>query len=324
MRLLFIFFIFYCKFVSAENNTYNNLIKAVKAECSGTLAGNGIDCSIYEKTIEEKFNRARIYLNTQLIELIQADSSTYYEEKKKELDDLEHKKINNSKDSLIILIEKENLYLLTSVLKPSKSYEPFNKLIQNYYNIKTPILVQENSEVYYLYKIWLYELLQTRFPKEKAYQKNIGILHYNRGLQLLDEDFKDAITEQKLINKIDTLLQKSAKMDSLNFSYSSRMVPILLSEATKLTKNYETYPSENLYAFIESLYLRALSLNPEDLHANYNFGAFYYNQAVKLINSSRENTDEKEATIMMEKTKMLMEKAKPYLDKVAEIKKKEK
>ena len=157
--LTFIFYAFLTLTTNGQHNSFFNLINATKSDCRTSLAALNIDC----ETLDEKFNSANIYLALKLTQLVLTDSSTFYNEKIKELENLENRLITNRADSVKLKLDKEKLCLLISLLKPQKSFPTFSKLIQSYYNISTPITIPKNSASFYYYKDWLFELLKSRY-----------------------------------------------------------------------------------------------------------------------------------------------------------------
>lgn len=75
------------------------------------------------------------------------------------------------------------------------------------------------------------------------------------------------------------------------------MIDILNYRALKITKSFNKASSDSVYRFIEYLYKRALSFDKNSLKTNYNFGSFYYNQAVEIIDSMNVNDSEEKIEI---------------------------
>jgi hypothetical protein len=291
------------------------LVNSTKLECRTTLASHNLDCSFYDKRIEEKINYANIYLTAQLTQLYIGDSSNLYQNKIKELEKLENQKPKNASDSLIILNEKERLYLLTSLLFPERSYSNFINLIKCYFELPTKVLISENSISYYAFKNYLYKLLQERFPDEIRLFRNQATLKYNRVGYLSELEFNDIENESKLLDEIDRLLKEVVTNNYIEKNYNDLIVQIYNIRALKVTQKFKIVPSDSLNNFIESLYSKALLINPDEYHTNYNFGAFYYNQALDIVNSSQDNLSDEEMKNKLIKITELYYKAQPYLDK---------
>ena len=137
------FYLFSCSRINAQerfgqSENYNNLLQSMKS--IQLVDGNGINHNLVEQRgeIDAKLNFAQTYLTIQLSQLVLADSSDYYEKKLKELSELEEKKLKG-KDSIILLNEKEKLYLLTSILKPMRSDTCLFKLIKIWYDVNVPV-----------------------------------------------------------------------------------------------------------------------------------------------------------------------------------------
>ena len=306
----------------AQSDIYVKLIKSIKSECTTELKSYSINCSSYDKRIEDKLFKANIYLNNELTTLVLGDSIKFYNDKKIELEKLESKKPINTTEELGIYNEKENLYLLISLLKPSRSYSYFTKVIQCFYDLPSPAPISENSLSFFCYENWLYGLLEERFPQEKTYNLIQSALYYNRGTILLDNDFKDIETEKNLIREIDTLYQISSKGNYIEYTYSDMLFQTYGARAVKITKYFNNaQPTDDLIKLIEETYTKALTIKPNDAITNYNFGAFYYNLANRLEVYSKTITDANEFSKVQKWSMELFGKAQPYLDKAKSFKK---
>jgi hypothetical protein len=298
-----------------ESVTYDELVKSIMLECGTTFKSQNLNCSYYDKRIKKKLNYTNIYLISQLSQLYLADSSTLYEEKIKELENLENLKLTNAKDSLIIFNKKEELYLLTSLLSPNKSLSNFNKLIESYYEQSKPIFILNNSLSFFVFRKYLYGLLQNRFPNESTIFDSQSNLKYNRVIDLFSLDFTDIKTEKKVIAEIEALLKEVESAKYMDIKYNDIVVGGYNTRALKVFDKFMIEQSDSLSDFIETIYTKALSINPEDYRTNYNFGIFYYNQAVRMIDLLQTNLSEEETKKELSKIEKLFIKAKPYLDK---------
>ena len=68
----------------------------------------------------------------------------------------------------------------------------------------------------------------------------------------------------------------------------------------------------------KSLYLKVLSLDPNNISANYNLGILYYNEAVKLIKSS-EYVDLTEIDKLQDESIVLFKASLPFMDKALSL-----
>ncbi len=316
MRPYSFFYILTSFFLIAQNckgqksDSYNEFVQSTKLLCTSILTPFNLNCSYFDKRIDEKLNSANIYLVVQLSQLYIADSSTFYQDKIKELERLENQKPSNARDSLILLNEKEKLYLLTSVLSPGKSYSNFINLIQCYYELSKTITIPKNSLAFYAFKNYLYELLINRFPNEPHFSRN---RNYNSVTYFTNTDFVSYNKEKINLAEIEKLMKVALKEYFIDKEYN--LIYVYNTRALRLREKFDSIPSNELSKSIELIYSMALSLNPDDYTTNYNYGTYYYNQAVRMTNSLPHDISDKELEIEIDKIKELFIKAQPYLDK---------
>ena len=118
-------------------------------------------------------------------------------------------------------------------------------------------------------------------------------------------DFTNIENEKKVIVEIETLIKELESATFKDKDYNEILVGTYNSRASKVTKKFRIYPSDSLSNFIESIYTKALSIKPDDNRTTYNFGTFYYNQAVDMANSLPTNLSKKETKKAIKKIKNL-------------------
>ena len=308
--------------VAGQDETRQILTRAIHQECELIFLKDIKVC--IEKpasVIKDKFNAAEIYLKAQLTTMVLVDSSMFYKRKKQELDSLENFKPTNKNDSIMWINKLEKEYLLVSVLKPSESDSLYIKLIYNYFQKSSPYFVDSQKlESLFYYKLWLYDLLESRFKKETStYSKQKSILYYNKASKLSTKPFIDIDREIILLRRLEEDVRKATNNRSLNYTYEDLMSRIYEIRASKMSTKYNVNRSDSLFQFIESVYSKALSLTPEDYSINYNFGVFYYNTSVDFI----DRLDKKEKTKITKKNldriEDLMKKSVPLLNKAKKV-----
>lgn len=73
------------------------------------------------------------------------------------------------------------------------------------------------------------------------------------------------------------------------------------------------------YAEAEKQYLKAIELKPDYYDANYNLGALYFNESVRVLEAADKIKDEKLYAAEKEKVEQLWKKALPFLEKAVQL-----
>ncbi|MBE9469300.1 MAG: tetratricopeptide repeat protein [Bacteroidetes bacterium] len=100
-------------------------------------------------------------------------------------------------------------------------------------------------------------------------------------------------------------LQKAIEKDPSNFSF-------YFAEGT-------LYDKLDDFDNAVKAYSKSIEIKPDYFNAQYNLGALYYNNAVKLIDSANAESDNKKYEIKKAAADKIFEKAIPYLEKAHEI-----
>ena len=317
-KSLFILLFFYLVLVPKVNSqerfgqseNFNNLLQSIKSLSLHDKDGFNYNLSEKRNEIDAKLNYAQTYLIIELANLTLSDSSDYYEKKLKELKELEGKKLKG-KDSIMLLNEKEKLYLFTSILKPSRCDTNLVMLMQIWYGIKLPAKFHRLEECTINYKIWLYELSENRFAKEKEakyFTKRKELMYLRKARFYSDLPYNNITNEKVNMSKEDHLISLS-KNDSLKYDFYKRRA-LRLSASNLKTK------TDTLTDFIEQLWLKAYESKPNDYSINYNLFVFYYNTGATLMRSIEYGISEKELNNIQEQVKKIFQKALYYAEKI--------
>lgn len=261
------------------------------------------DCSGFDLSIlDEKFIAAEDYLVAELKKLQIADSSSFYDEKKTELNELERAS-NKKKYSKSDKLKSEQLYLLLSVLKPYKSGDLFLKLIGSYLNAEIKNVNPNKLESTLYYKHWLFKLLDNRFKGEtRSFEKQDAALFYNQVVRNYTAPFQNVDSEKIFLEKLKNWTKLATHSGKVGYSYEELISLVYDSRIIKFISAYNLNRSTELFNFIEKSYSEALSISPNNTNLKYNFGIFYNNEALflsndPLVDSSIHNIEQRQQRI---------------------------
>ena len=123
------------------------------------------------------------------------------------------------------------------------------------------------------------------------------------------------------IARINTLT-KTEQFDTLEIVIESFLrqhpdeLDVLLMAGTVYEKKRNEVNVLKYYGKAEKVYQKVLSIDPNNIDANYNLGVLYYNEAVEIVNKNDIDTDIDELTKVLERSTQLFEKALPLLQHI--------
>ncbi len=201
--------------------------------------------------------------------------------------------------------------MLTSVLRPFNSDTCLFKLIKIWFDVTVPVAFTSAQECAINYKIWLYELGENRFIKEKEvkyFTMRKEALYFKKVQYYDDLPYKSIFLEKLNLEKSKKLLSLSGR-DSLEYiSYLNRSI--------KLSAFNSNSRTDTLTKFIEAAIVESYELKPTQYSINYNLFVFYYNTGATLMRSIEYDISEKELDRIQEKAKKLFEKALYHAEKI--------
>ncbi|MFD1552536.1 hypothetical protein DNU06_17200 [Putridiphycobacter roseus] len=309
--MLLVVFSLFTSFVWGQKTAKNLLTESIKKEYPIIFSKDCSDKCL--ETLKRKFEYAQVYLIDELKSLILVDSSKFYENKKKELIELEKKKNDISNKNPEYKMQLEHAFLLLSIANPSKSDSLFIKLISSFMNEKINFSSSEEIESVLIYKSWLYELLNDRFQTEtNAFSNNYAALFINEIILNYDQPFMSIKSEEQLIEKLANYASLASKNIS-KYSFEELMTNTYQHRITVIEKVLNLKHSYELFDFIEKLYLSGLKIDPNNTALKYNLGIFYYNEVTFLSNEVNEELNENELKIKEERITQFSGKAKQLL-----------
>lgn len=288
--------------------------------------------------LEQRLNKADQHLRERVKSLVIADStSTFYEEQKKVLANLEVKK-KASKTSRESLQEQiENQYLFLALLSPRKSEKYFDKIASAYFgnnNLlptclgnKSPQAEPEScicSDSFLQFQFWLYQILDERFHDETtSYGKYNAIKCYNWIISKINSPFEgDVNNEYELIELIKTYAPVALSGKHLN-SYSSEnefIADALRVRSSTIRRGKQLIEDHEVFILMEELLTQSLAYN-NDPSTQYSLGVHYFNYSIVLqekldIAETQPGIDDIEAAIekYREMGLDLVNKSRPALD----------
>jgi len=268
-----------------------------------------------------KFEWAQIYLDSIVANIDMADSAIYaYDELIDEVMQMEDCKTGDKRRPTA-LSEKEKLYLLISIMRPSESEASFNGLIYCFSGIQFAEFGTRNFNAFTYFKIWLYEILESNlnFNTVPISEKK-AVVCYNHAVNLTYSPYKNARSDEKLFSDIEYLANLATADSLLEITYVELMGNVYKSRATMLTNQYKysrTYP---IFQAIEKLYQQAVELNPDDNGAFFNLAALYYNEALKIDETAITNNERNTSSFSIERVATEYDKkARQYYDQLEQL-----
>lgn len=322
LKYSMVFMVFFLtNLVFGQNQTREILTQTINDQCIQAYGRSSTLCVLSKSKIVSKFEMAQIYLDSIVRNIALSDSTQYsYAEMIDEVLQMPDCKTGERRRSTA-LSEKEKLYLLISVMRPSESEASFNGLIYCFSGIQMAEYGTRNFNSFTYFKIWLYEILEANISFDTApISEKKAIVCYNHAVNLTYSPYKNSRSEQKLFSEIDYLAHLATADSLVGLSYIDLMGDVYKSRATMLTNQYKYSRSYPIFKAIENLYQQALELNPEDNGAFFNLAALYYNEAIKIEETAITNNDRNTSSFSIERVaKEYDSKAKSYYKQLEQL-----
>jgi hypothetical protein len=115
---------------------------------------------------------------------------------------------------------------------------------------------------------------------------------------------------------------KAAKYFSTDAEIKNRLVDFKNAMASALYNQYSSFKNKDTALFLktEAAYKAVLTLDPQNISANYSLGVLYYNSAIDIVTTV--NPDETDIAVidaMQDKMQPLFKQSKPYLEKASNL-----
>jgi hypothetical protein len=288
--------------LSGQDETRGILTQTINDQCIKAYGRSSTLCVLSKSKIVSKFEMAQIYLDSIVQNIVASDSNSFsYEDMVDEVSQMPDCKTEGNRRS-ISLSEKEKLYLIISILRPSESDPSFNGLIYCFSGIQFAEFGTRNFNSFIYYKIWLYEILENNlnFDATPISEKK-DVVYFNHAVNLTYSPYKNSRSEQDLLTEIKFLAEKATTDSLLGLSYLDLMGEVYKSRATMLTNQYKYSRSYAIFKAIENLYQEAVALNPEDNGAFFNLAALYYNEALKIDETDITNNEQNTSSFSIER-----------------------
>ncbi len=108
-------------------------------------------------------------------------------------------------------------------------------------------------------------------------------------------------------------------VDPSKENLKQREIEFKLALATLYTEMYKSKRDVKFFNLTKSTYSYLLTLDPNNISANYNMGILYYNQAVDLINDSDYGIDFKALNEIQDNAIVILKQALPFAEKAHEL-----
>jgi hypothetical protein len=288
--------------LSGQEETRGILTQTINDQCIKAYGRSSTLCVLSKSKIVSKFEMAQAYLDSVVQNIVASDSTSFsYEEMVDEVSQMPDCKTESNRRS-IALSEKEKLYLLISVLRPSESDDSFNGLIYCFSGIQFAEFGTRNFNSFIYYKIWLYEILEKNLDLDATpISEKKDVVYFNHAVNLTYSPYKNSRSEIELLTEIKFLTEKATADSLLGLTYIDLMGEVYKSRATMLTNQYKYSRSYPIFKAIEYLYQEAVNLNPEDNGAFFNLAALYYNEALKIDETALTNNEQNTSSFSIER-----------------------
>ena len=170
-------------------------------------------------------------------------------------------------------------------------------------------------------KLPLYIALQKNYKKEKDTAKALEVIQ--KGLKLFPDNLSLIIEETNIYlakgqtDKAQKNLMKAVEKDPKN----PNLYFAIGTNYDKIYNDTSKTIQERMNAFAQSeiSYKKSIEFKPDYFDPNYNLGALYYNESVRIIENADKIQDDKKFQDEKVKYEALWKKALPYLEKAYQI-----
>lgn len=301
----------------AQTAPLSEFLNHICNESKNALLLSKKDTGACFRKLRESFIGGETYLRMQLKDMVLGDtSSAYYRQTKEKLSWLEKRRAAEtpSGDQDLLL-----QYYLVSVIKPSHSYEYFNNILMLCFQVPGPEVVPKKSLPFIHYKLWLYMLLQERFPEVTQYKTIVATTYYNKIVRLSEENYTSVAAEERLERQMEATARQAA-IPGFKKSLNDILTDIYLSRAEVLVSTHANHHPDSLFRFAERMLFKALAVSPRNYAVNRNLGALYNNQVAYYYNEVMGSSCFGNNKANVDSTGVWKEKSKKYLEIAREIK----
>jgi len=138
----------------------------------------------------------------------------------------------------------------------------------------------------------------------------------NTGLNI-DANNRDLqVTELNILSGLKKYEEASTKISKYLIAYPNDFDALLMA-GTIYEKEAEVNPKLSISNFekARNVYAKAIELNPDDFHANYNYGVTLYNRGVDLITKKDYDVSLRDLKSVLQESTQLFKESMPYLEK---------
>ncbi|MEM7552323.1 MAG: hypothetical protein AAF363_21740 [Bacteroidota bacterium] len=149
---------------------------------------------------------------------------------------------------------------------------------------------------------------------------NEALRYVKEGLSKFPMNQELLITELNILSQKEDYASSEQKVDAYISNYPDD-IEVLLLAGTIYEKNTIEAEGERKTRLIEKsekVYKKAVSVDPNNYHANYNLGVTLYNKGVDIINSKSYDLDLEELRSVVDKSNDLFSSSLPFLEKSLE------